>query len=981
MKMRKQILAPLVATLLAASLTLTAAPEKDIIYSNSFEDCPYSDIPVGVVFRIQPSSVLPSKTRDTVRAVENQPPYGKKSLQIEVPPGGTGIHTQFTLMSGEGSVRPLNLTPDKRYSFSVYAKSDHKNAEVILNHEFTSSKTFTVGTEWERLVFTFTPKTLGAGLTITVKPGARVWLDAVQVEEGDATSFAPAAKTLDPRCRQVAAGGIPRMLPWYGNAYGPLTGLSRSSPLIPADTPRYPVTLITKAPVLDGKFDDECWKDAPTYSIDSPKDGKKGATEFKLVSDGQFFYLAVTCHEPDMKKLVAKQTERNSLVYTDDSLEIFLKSRLNRGEYDHYMLNSLGTCAQEVCGTGIWGQGPGWAAKTSKEGDRWNAEIQFPVSTSSDGMSPDAPYLFNLCRSRVSANEFLPWHGLYHRPETFAALTGIVRPGPLLQETAFDYALGSTADELKVSYRIKNISGKLLDVEPSLMVKRDGKETLVSGNKFALAIDASKELVFTLPFVQKTEKLGVQLQANQAKYRGVEAALDPADLIRGPILQYNVYSPEDKAAAFKFDLFRIGGLLKDASLVLSVKDLFGKMLWEGNLPMTDSVRGEIPLVGLVPGNLIFEASAKSNGKAVASTRFPFQLVNPGGAVELMRADRFRRVMVCGTKPLSGLCGAYINALTFSEAVMDDLKSRGAKFFYVSASHGDDKPLASPSQLRTVLDAAGRRGCKCIVGLNMSKKPVMESESLLQIQEIVMVLKDHSALLAYDLTDEPQKAQIPKMSFASMALQQLDPGHPMTFNLINPKANIKDWSPYQHGLTMLDLYEPTKNVYDNLRDTRRCIPWNAIFFWTTSYNDVVREPSPQEFLSASYAGIVNGTSIVAPFVYKPVSLDLWDAWKTLADEMETIKDALATEDFVDFGNDDGNVGASLRRTGSGTYVIAVTLSDLMSDPPQTVRLALPGLAGKDTVAKVLFEQREVTVKDGVITDVFAPTARHVYLIVP
>lgn len=961
MKMRKQLLVLLMAALISASMTMAADTGKEIIYSNSFEDCPHSDIPVNVSFMMGSARGQVNRTRDNLKAVENQPPDGKKSLQIEVPKGGTGIHVLIGLCAGDGAGggTPLNLTPDKSYTFSVYAKADRKDAVVTLSHGWNLNKEFKVGTEWERLVFTFTPKALGNVLTISLNSGARVWLDAIQIEEGAATPFVAGARTIDPRCRPAAADGIP---------------------LIPADTLRVPVTVIAKAPVLDGKFDDDCWKDAPTYVIDSPKDGKKGATEFKLVSDGQFFYLAVICYEPDMKSIVAKQTERGSQVYTDDCIEIFMKSHLGRPAYDHYMLNSLGTMAQEVPGAGGWGDGPWWDAKTSKTDDRWNAEIQLYVPYNyGSGMPTDAPYLFNLCRSRVSAKEYLTWHGLYHRPDTFAALTGLVRPGPLLQETGFEYAYGSTSAEFNVKYRVRNISGKILAVEPSLMVKRDGKETMVPGDKFSLAVNASKELVFALPSVQNTEKLTIQLQANQGKYRSVEVDMDASDLIKGPMLQYNVYAPEDKSAAFKLDLSRFGGLLKDGSLILSVKDLLGKMLWEGNLPMSDSVKGELPLAGLVPGNLVFEASTVSNGKIVASARFPFQLVNPGGEVKLMRADRFRRVMVCGSKPLTGLGGAYCFVMdNDSEMIMDDLKTRGAKVLYVQATPcGASTPVATPAQLRTFLDAADRRGLKCIVGLSISRTPVMETEPFLQVQELVRTFKDHPALLAYDMTDEPDSEQLPKMRSAATLLQQIDPGHPMTLNINHVQTKIKDWSPLQHGFSMMDIYEPSNFVYYAMRDVRRCIPWNAVYYWTCSYNEGIgrREPSPQEFLAGAYAGIVNGASIVAPFQYKPVSLDLWDAWKTLADEMESIKDALATEDFVDFGDDDGKVGASLRRTTTGTYAITISLSD----KPETVQLALPGLKGKNTVAKVLFEKREVPVKDGVIKDAFAPNDRHVYLL--
>ena len=696
------------AALTGIGLCLDLACGKELIYTNSFEDCP-ADIPANIHF--WKGGALHNWTRETLRAVENQPPDGKKSLQVELR-NGVVIHVCIGL-SGDGG-QPLILTPGKQYSFSISAKADKENAEVSLGCGWGQCQAFKIGKEWQRLVFRFTPKEPSAGLIVSCGPDARCWLDAVQVEEGEATPFDPTAKTVDPRCAPIKdCDGVQ----------------------LPADMMEVPVTLVAKAPVIDGKLDDECWKDVPVHTIDSPKDGKKGATEFKIVSDGQFYYLAVSCHEPDMKTLLARQTERNSQVYTDDCLEIFLKGQLRLARYEHFMLNSIGTMAQEEPGGRLWGGGDWWDAKTSKEEDRWNAEIQLYVPFNyGASMPPDAPCLFNLCRSRVSAGEYLPWRGKYHRPDTFAALTGVVRPGPLLQELGFDYARSDAADDLTVTFRVRNISGNPLAADSALMMKCGGKEILIPGMNLDLAVGAATDVSFTLSPPSSAWELGpmgeahqdgsppppakgtltVQLQAGHGKFRGEEIAIDAADMIRGPLLRHNVFAPEDKSAAFKLDLARLGGLLKEATVVLTVKDLFGKTLWEDKLPAEATLRGELPLTGLSPGDLLFEASALSGGKTVAAARRLFRLTEPGGKTELVRADFFRRALVRGKRPVTGLCGAYLFPTHQDDALMtatmDCLKKQGANVLYVSATPcGATNPLASPARMRTVLDkAAGAR---------------------------------------------------------------------------------------------------------------------------------------------------------------------------------------------------------------------------------------------------------------------------------
>jgi len=96
---------------------------------------------------------------------------------------------------------------------------------------------------------------------------------------------------------------------------------------------------------IDGKLDEPDWKECTV--LDKFINIKTNAqatvqTSGKLMYDDDNVYIAVICHEPDVKNIKAKHTKPDAQVYEDDSLELFLDTRQDKKNYFHIVVNTIG---------------------------------------------------------------------------------------------------------------------------------------------------------------------------------------------------------------------------------------------------------------------------------------------------------------------------------------------------------------------------------------------------------------------------------------------------------------------------------------------------------------------------------------------------------------------------------------------------------------------------------------------------------------
>ncbi|MBI4583853.1 MAG: carbohydrate binding family 9 domain-containing protein [Planctomycetes bacterium] len=146
---------------------------------------------------------------------------------------------------------------------------------------------------------------------------------------------------------------------------------------------------ILKGPTVDGRLDDEVWKQAPAAGPliqVVPVEGAEPSerTEFRVLYDDQALYIGVWCFDREPEKVLSREMARDGKVYEDDYITIALDTfhdqrncylftvNPNGAKLDFLITNN--TEANEDW-DGIWD------AAGSIDGEGWKVEIEFPFKS------------------------------------------------------------------------------------------------------------------------------------------------------------------------------------------------------------------------------------------------------------------------------------------------------------------------------------------------------------------------------------------------------------------------------------------------------------------------------------------------------------------------------------------------------------------------------------------------------------------------
>jgi hypothetical protein len=176
---------------------------------------------------------------------------------------------------------------------------------------------------------------------------------------------------------------------------GPLAALSLvvavASPLAAADEPRPRIELVRvdKAPVIDGRLDDEVWAKATlpltewlTYN---PLAGEKMAqqTEVRAAYDGKSLYFAFHCTDPEPARVRGSLSRRDNL-WNDDWVGLSLDSVGNgQSSYDLFV-NPLGVQG-DILNTPSAGENSApdfvWESAGRRTEQGYDVELRVPLTT------------------------------------------------------------------------------------------------------------------------------------------------------------------------------------------------------------------------------------------------------------------------------------------------------------------------------------------------------------------------------------------------------------------------------------------------------------------------------------------------------------------------------------------------------------------------------------------------------------------------
>ena len=502
---------------------------------------------------------------------------------------------------------------------------------------------------------------------------------------------------------------------------------------------------------------------------------------------------------------------------------------------------------------------------------------------------------------------------------------------------------------------------------------------------------------FAIPFSSLEVEAGDPLRINLARYRGQ----------RGPKEQYSCLAPVKESFHDSDRFCLLGGEQEVVAGATPVAALEGELIAyldrsfytreseakvfvdapEGTpvrLALEGCVHQEVlPASGLIPIDL----------SSLAIGRYPVQVNVGGRQVELIlqklapkknavKINRIHRILLVDGRPYMpfGITGSARRSIT-EQAKMG--------FDCAFAPMHRDFDEKSQKQMREALDTAQTCGTKIILWYGNHKLRDDMAKYEAELLRMVEMFKDHPALLAWWVFDEPLITDLKKLEGLCESVRKVDPYHPVFIN----------WCDRGHGWTRemgdvtgdvncndgyyINCYEATaseafvtigghcRDMTADAKRAGRVVSYiNGIHGWTSA----IREPSPEETRFMTYLTLIGGSRMLLNYTWgPPMSMELRRCLGPLGREMRILTPVVSNPKVKEKVRcDNPRIYYTAFETKDGLYVIALNTD--VND--EQVEFLIKGSQGEATV---LFENRTSIITDGTLKDTFKPIERHVYRI--
>ncbi|MBN2641414.1 MAG: hypothetical protein JXR78_07170 [Victivallales bacterium] len=833
-------------------------------------------------------------------------------------------------------------------TFSVWLKADQDKTPARLSiWEMRTKwhhKEVILSQEWQRYEFTLpaaTQSSVRVGVKLS-KPGT-VWADDLQVEIADkATPYKLSSLDVD----KFAAKN---------------DGKKSVAPLFVKELP--------SAPAMDGNLDS--WKDKSwhTDKFYFKEGAPQHQTDLYLGCDKENLYVGVRSFFSDMKKIKDQKTGYDDFkIFGQDNIEILPDP--GRSKKYYYQLVASAAGSRTDLGHG---RNPKWngeweaVAKRNENLGSVDYEVRIPFALlATPGAAND--WGLNIGRSDTitkQATAIMPYHEPnFHKVSEYPVLK-------LPTEIVKKYALGITSAKISksgnglytVSGIFENNSGST--VSGTLSATKAGNKdesgkiavTFKEGsNHFSLTLSGDKlensEIVFTL--------------ISDNKVRSVQYVRPELFSPLSIVSKYNYYM-NDPIAEFRISCSmnkpeQLRAVLKCGSVKLESPA-------DGNLTM------KLPLEKIAVGkhDVSIELFDKDRKIAEAKT----ELIKKEYRKNAVRINQFRRCLSSGEKnilpfaPLFDIRPEYKNV----EKKVEFLADNGFKYAMIvicrNAIENGDKFIRE----------AEKHGIKVIYWEYLSKSCTTDDS----LRDKVKTLHGYNNNIAYLILDEPElymKSDEAKSILTK--IRPMFPYHPTFMN--NTVLGIPNrFADLSTDILMLDDYLTNKEnrtvreIVDQVE-----IMWKAgknehkpcyYFLAGNNMHNHYREPTSNEQYAQTYGSIASGCTGFAYFMGVPSFPEHWKAYKALNREILDLNDIiLSDEDVSDAMLSDATIKYITRKHQGCLYVISANIDKRSSDD---VKITLPATLRYSENVEVMFENRNIKLKNGTFSDSFSPLSRHVY----
>ena len=730
-------------------------------------------------------------------------------------------------------------------------------------------------------------------------------------------------------------------------------------------------TRCDKAPVLDGKLDDPCWKTA--LKLDRFYRHGGGDPDFKtavmITFDANNIYFGLRCGAPAGKTSVkADSTRRDGKLYADDSVEIMIDANRTEDRYFHFIVNANGALFDALRGQGGIVGDAAWnseaAAAAQKNGGEWTAEVRVPFY-SLDLQPKGDVWGFNFARNVFKPDRMasIVPGGLFHNAGKFIPVGGFeVEPVRFAWEVGNpQFTTGKLADgkmDFAVRTQVANPTAEEQEkiISLAMISKKDPRNPVVAEKIIKFKPRESKTVDFTELKTADSGDFRVFLSVREVKNRVLHKRRQFAYKLEANPLAIRLIAPCYRNAIFASQNLKeveveLKSLLSDAEYQVGIRNSLGKVLCQKKSDRPGKF--SFPVKDLPEGKMEIFAEAIRNGKPLAAAVQPLRKLPPKKGEVWRDAEGFwrrdgKRIWVIGewgdgsTKGLTASFTAQPGLLYF-----DPVHAWGY-----------------PEQRRA-----------------MRKKQELtpEDEKILRLH--TRKHKDNPNLFAFFLVDEPDCVGFSPQQMKRICdvIRDEDPYHPIMYDTYGRGIEF-----YGTGeINGLHFYPPVaKNVKRNnfakvanglraikqFNGSRTDVP--SIFYFTPGYSNAdcgsinSRIYSFDETRTERLMAIIMGGRSSMFYVWTGVHYpELYIGNTEYIKEIKALEPVLLTDNFRDPKLSAGNpeIEMMVKKVGAEYWIFAVS----MTKEKQTAKFRIPGLGSRKL--QVFREGRSVQASGDCFTD--------------
>jgi len=274
------------------------------------------------------------------------------------------------------------------------------------------------------------------------------------------------------------------------------------------------------------------------------------------------------------------------------------------------------------------------------------------------------------------------------------------------------------------------------------------------------------------------------------------------------------------------------------------------------------------------------------------------------------------------------------------------------------------------------------------GVSSKIESITEEEKRLRLIDEINAFKDHPALLAWYISDEPNGYRIPPeyLEEVYLTIKETDPWHPVSMVFMAPFLASRRYAGAM-DIVMADPYPvPDRsvvfagNVAASLR--REFEGKKPVWMVPQAFGGGElwnREPTIQEIRSMTYQSVINGARGIQFFVREglnlfPKSVAMWNECGRMALEIaEMAPWLLSGEETITVTSDSPDIQVLSAMKNGQLLVLAV---NRVNAPLKAGIRVSGGFNGK---ADLIFENRKISVNSGLISDHIPAFGSQAYLI--